>query len=94
MSLQEPLGERHVVRQFEEGRFRLDHPELGQVARGVGVLGAKRRAEGVDLAERRGVDFAFELAGDGQIRRPLEKVLRVVDLRPRRSAAAWPDRAW
>ena len=79
-ALQEPLGQRHVVGQLEERRLRLDHPELGQVPRRVRVLGAKRRAERVNLAERRGVDFAFELAGDGEIRRPLEEVLRVVDL--------------
>ena len=59
--LQKPLGERHVVGELEERRFGLDHPELGQVPRGVGVLRAKRRAERVDLAERSGVDLAFEL---------------------------------
>ena len=31
------------------------------------VLGAERRPERVDLAERAGEDFAFELAADGQV---------------------------
>ena len=34
-----------------EGNFRLDHPELGGVAGGVGGFGAEGRAEGVDVAE-------------------------------------------
>ena len=70
----------HVVVEFEERHLRLDHPELGQVPRRVRVLGAERRAERVDLAERAGVDFAFELPADGEIRRLAEEVLRVVDL--------------
>ena len=52
-ALEERLGEVHVVVEFEEGHLRFDHPELGEVARGVGVLGPEGRAEGVDLAERR-----------------------------------------
>ena len=44
------------------------------------VLGAERRAERVDLAQRAGVDLAFELAAHGQVRRLAEEVLRVVDL--------------
>ncbi len=79
-ALQEPLGQVHVVGQLEEGHLRLDHPELGQVARGVRVLGAERRAERVDLAQRAGEDLGLQLAADGQIRGPVEKVLRVVDL--------------
>ena len=38
--LDEVLGEVHVVVDVVEGHFRLDHPELGEVARGVGVLQA------------------------------------------------------
>ena len=43
------------------------------------VLGAERRAEGVDLAERAGEDLAFELAADGEVRRLVEEVLGVID---------------
>ena len=79
--LEEPLGQVHVVVELEEGHFRLDHPELGQVPRGVGVLGAERGAEGVDLAQRAGEDLGLQLAADGQIGGPLEEVLREIDLR-------------
>ena len=79
-ALQESLGERHVVVELEERGLRLDHPELGQVPRRVRILRAERRAERVDLAERGRVDLAFELARHGEKRRPLEKILRVVDI--------------
>jgi hypothetical protein len=41
---------RSASSQVGEGDLRLDHPELGEVAAGVRVLGAEGRAEGVDLA--------------------------------------------
>ena len=57
--LEEPLGQVHVVGQLVEGDFGLDHPELGEVPRGVAVLGPEGGAEGVDFAERAGEDFAL-----------------------------------
>ncbi len=62
-----------------EGHLRLDHPELGQVARGVAVLGAEGGAEGVDLAQRGGAELAFELAADGEGGELAEEVLLPVD---------------
>jgi hypothetical protein len=47
------LGEVHVAGEIAEGDFRFDHPELGGVARGVGVFGAEGGAEGVDVGQRR-----------------------------------------
>ena len=79
-ALEKRLGQVHVVGQLEERHLRLDHPELGQVPRGVGVLGAKRRAEGVDLAQRAGEDFGFKLSADGEERRAVEEVLGEVDV--------------
>ena len=61
--------------QLVEGHFGLDHPELGQVAGGVGVLGPERGAEGVDPAQRHGRQFAFELARYGEVGLLAEKVL-------------------
>ena len=46
----------------------------------VGILGAERRTERVDVAEGHGIGLAVELAGDGQVRRLVEEVLRIVDL--------------
>ena len=52
------VGERHL---------RLDHPELGQMAAGLRLLGAERRAEAVDLAERHRIGFVVKLAGLRQV---------------------------
>ncbi len=49
------------------GHFRLDHPELGEMAAGLGFLGAEGRAESVDLAERHGGGFVIKLAGLRQV---------------------------
>ena len=37
----------HLIRQVREGDLRLDHPELGRMARCVGILGAEGGAEDV-----------------------------------------------
>ncbi len=75
MRFRKRFGQVHVVGQVAERHLRLDHPELGQVPRGVGVLRAERGAEGVDLAQRAGEDLRLQLAADGQIGRPVEEVL-------------------
>ena len=72
-ALEERLGQGHVVVQVEEGHLRLDHPELGQVARRVGVLGPEGRPERVDLAQRAGEDFRLQLAADGQVGRAVRR---------------------
>ena len=69
------LGEVHLIRQVREGDLRLDHPELGRMARCVGILGAEGGAEGIDLAEGRGHRLALQLAGDRQVRSAAEEVL-------------------
>ena len=73
--LQERLGQIGVGGQIGERDLRLDHPELGQVAAGVAVLGAEGRAEGVDLRQRQAVGLDVELAADGQERLLAEEVL-------------------
>ena len=69
------LGEVHVAGQAAEGHFRLDHPELGQMARRIGIFRPERGAEGVHLAKRERVDFSFELPGHRQARAFSEKVV-------------------
>src|SRR3546814_21142736 len=64
--LEELLGHARVLGQVREGDLRLDHPELGQAAGGVGVLGAEGRAEGVDLAQGQAVGLAVQLARYGE----------------------------
>lgn len=55
-----------VAMEIGECHFWFDHPELGGMARGVGILGAKCGAEGVNVAEPTGEGFGFELPGNGQ----------------------------
>ena len=92
--LQELLGERHVVGEIAEGHLRLDHPELGEVARRVGVLGAERGAERVDVAEREREDLAFQLPAHREVGRLAEEVAREVDRAVFACAAGSPGRAW
>ena len=80
MYLSKRFGEVRVVGEVGEGDLRLDHPELGEVAAGVRVLGAEGRPEGVDLGQREAVGLDVELAGDGEERLAAEEVLREVDL--------------
>ena len=75
----------HVAVEVAERHLRLDHPELGGVARGVGILRAEGRAESVNVAERHGEVLGVELAGDGQARLLAEEILAVIDLAVGRS---------
>ena len=81
----EILGELHHVVQVGVGHLGLDHPELGEVAARLRLLGAERRAEAVDAAERHRVGFVVELPALRQIRRLIVEVLR---LEQRRRALA------
>jgi hypothetical protein len=63
-----------VVVQVVERHFGFDHPELGEVTRGVAVFGAEGRSEGVDLAEGERENLSFQLPANGQIRGLAEKV--------------------
>ena len=63
------FGQVHHVVEVGVGHLGLDHPELGEVAARLRFLGAERRAEAVDAAERHGVGFVVELAALRQVRR-------------------------
>jgi len=76
--LEKVLGEVHVVDDVAEGHLGLDHPELGEMASRVGVLGPEGRAEGVDAAQGLAVSLDVELARDGEGGRLAEEVLGVV----------------
>ena len=78
-AFQQALGQFHVAPEIAEGHLGLDHPELGQVARRVAVLGAEGGAERVGLAQPAGEDLGFELPADGQIRRAVEEIEREID---------------
>ena len=74
------LGHIHVTGQVAEGHLRLDHPELGGVALGVGVLGPEGGAEGIHIAEGHGEVLGVQLAGHRQAGFLTEEVLGVVHL--------------
>ena len=69
-----------IVVEVGKRHLRLDHPELGGMALGVGVLGAERGAEGVHVAKGEREVFGVELAGHGQVRALAEEVLGEIDL--------------
>ncbi len=80
----ELLGQTAQPLEFQEGHLGLHHPELHQVAPGLGLLGAEGGAEAVDLAEGRGGRLQVELAGLGEVR----LVAEVVGLEERRGPLA------
>jgi hypothetical protein len=84
--LEESLGQVGVGVEVGKGDLRLDHPELGQVARGKGMLGTKGGAERVYLRQGQAIGLDIQLARDGQERGPAEEVFREIDL-PRGSLA-------
>ena len=91
--LQQPLRQRRIVREVGERDLRLDHPELGEVAAGVGVLRAERRPEGVDLGEREAVGLDVELPRHRQERLAAEEILARNRPCPPACAAGWRGRA-
>src|SRR6185312_4395874 len=58
----ELLGEGAEPLELQEGHLGLHHPELHQVAAGLGLLGAEGGAEAIDLAEGGGGGLQVELA--------------------------------
>ena len=62
----------HILRQLDqllqvgEGDLGLEHPELGQVTSGLGLLRTESRAEGEDLAKGHGRGLGVQLTRLGQ----------------------------
>ena len=74
------FGVIHVIGQIRKGHLGLDHPELGGVAGGVGILGAEGGAEGVDLTEGQRHGLALQLTGHGQVGAAAEEILAEIHL--------------
>ena len=66
----------HQVVERGVGDFRLDHPELGEVAARLRLLRAEGRPEAVDLAQRHRRGFDVELARLREVSLLLEVVHR------------------
>ena len=76
--LQHSLGVVHIVGQVGKGQLRLDHPELGSVALGVGALRPEGGAEGVHIGEGHAEALHIQLTGNGEVGGLAEEVLRIV----------------
>ena len=63
---EEVFGEFEQAVEIAVGDFGLDHPELGEMAAGLGFFGAEGGAEAVDLAESERGGLDVELAGLGE----------------------------
>ena len=70
----------HEAVEFEVGDFGFDHPELGEVAAGLGFFGAEGGAEAVDLAEGERGGFDVELAGLGEVGLVVVEVVHLEEL--------------
>ena len=79
------FGELHHVVEVGVGHLGLHHPELGEVAARLRLLGAERRAEAVDPAERHRVGFVVELPA---LRQERGRVLEVLHREQRGRALA------
>ena len=73
------LSQVHVVPQVGEGHLRLYHPELGNVARGVGVLRSERRAECVHASQAQTVSLHLKLSRYRQVCLLAEEILAEID---------------
>ena len=75
----EVLGKVHIVVHIVESHFRLNHPELCEVARSVGVLGTESRSEGVDFTQGHCSQFSLQLTAHRETGPLAEEILRIVN---------------
>ena len=78
--LDELLCQIHILLDLKESYFGLDHPELCEVTRCIGVLRAERWPEGVDTTKCQRSHLTLELTRYGERRMTSEEVFLIVDL--------------
>ena len=64
--LDEVLGQVHVVVDVVEGHFGLNHPELSQMTRRVGIFSTESRTKRIDGSQCSSSQLSFKLATHGQ----------------------------
>ena len=74
------LGHIHIPRQIGKGHLRLDHPELGGVTLGVGILRPEGGTEGIHVTKGHGEVLGIQRAGHGEAGLFAEEVLAVIHL--------------
>ena len=77
--LDELLCQLHVVENIIEGHFRFNHPELGQVARCIGVFGTESRSERIDLSQSCSSQLTLQLSGNRQAGLFAEEIVIIDD---------------
>ena len=78
--LDELLCQIHILLDLKESYFGLDHPELCEVTRRIGVLRTECWPEGVDTTECQRSHLTLELTRDSERRVTSEEVFLIVDL--------------
>ena len=78
--LDEVLLKVHQLLLIQESNLGLDHPELGQVARSVGVLGTECRTKGVDGAQCGCTKLTLQLTAYGKRSLLTKEIIIVYDL--------------
>ncbi len=73
------LGHVHVVTKVGERHLGLNHPELGGVALGIGVLRPECGPKGIYASESHGEILRVELAGHGEVGMLAEEILGEVN---------------
>ena len=76
--LEHILRQLHIVLEIGKCYLRLDHPELGGMARRIGILRAECRSEGIYITECHAVRLHVELTADRQIDGLSEEVPAVI----------------
>src|SRR5574344_1810940 len=73
--LDAPLNDIHIIIQISDGDFRLDHPELTRVTRGVALRSPESRTESVDVLKGHRKGFDVELPRNGEARPPAIEIV-------------------
>ena len=77
---QHAFRQNHIVLQIREAHLRLDHPELRRMTGGVGIFRPEGGAEGINVAEGKGIGFRVKLSAHRQVGGLSEEILAVVHL--------------
>ena len=72
---QEFFCERTVAIEVAESHLRLNHPELSQVTRSIGIFSPECWSKCVDIRKCRSKDFCFELTRHGEVGWLTEEIL-------------------
>ena len=73
------FGQIHITLQIAESHLRFNHPELSQMATGMGIFSSESGTKGIDIAQSQGVCFCLKLAAHRESGRAAEKIFSKVN---------------